>query len=43
MPIGAESKGKQATPVEWQPGKKTLLPGPEMVGKIWEVWKPGEN
>lgn len=35
-----KSGGKEATPAEWQPGKQTLKPGPDMVGKIWEVWKP---
>ena len=33
------SKGAEATPAEWQPGKKTLKPGPDLVGKVWEVWK----
>ena len=30
----------EATPSGWQPGKPTLKPGPELVGKVWEVWKP---
>jgi peroxiredoxin (alkyl hydroperoxide reductase subunit C) len=34
-----ESKGTEATPSGWQPGKKTLKPGPDLVGKVWEVWK----
>ena len=34
-----ESKGKEATPSGWKPGKATLKPGPELVGKVWEVWK----
>ena len=34
-----ESKGKQATPSGWKPGKETLKPGPGLVGKVWEVWK----
>ncbi len=29
----------QATPSGWQPGKPTLEPGPDLVGKVWEVWK----
>ena len=29
----------RATPSGWQPGKPTLEPGPELVGKVWEVWK----
>lgn len=33
-----ESKGTQATPSGWRPGKQTLKPGPGLVGKVWEVW-----
>ena len=33
-----ESKGSQATPSGWRPGKQTLKPGPGLVGKVWEVW-----
>ena len=33
------SKGSEATPSGWQPGKPTLKPGPDLVGKVWEVWK----
>ncbi len=35
-----ESGGAEATPAEWTPGKPTLKPGPALVGKVWEVWKP---
>ena len=34
------SKGTEATPSGWKPGKLTLKPGPDLVGKVWEVWKP---
>lgn len=34
-----ESKGTQATPSGWKPGKMTLKPNPDLVGKVWEVWK----
>ena len=34
-----ESKGKEATPSGWRPGKATLRPGPELVGKVWKEWK----
>ncbi len=34
------SKGTEATPSGWQPGKMTLKPGPDLVGKVWQVWKP---
>ena len=37
-----ESKGAEATPSGWTPGKPTLKPGPELVGRIWEVWSPDE-
>ena len=30
----------EATPSGWRPGRVTLKPGPELVGKVWEVWKP---
>lgn len=29
----------EATPSGWQPGRPTLKPGPNLVGKIWEAWK----
>ena len=29
----------EATPSGWEPGKPTLKPGPDLVGKVWEVWK----
>jgi alkyl hydroperoxide reductase subunit AhpC len=32
------SKGAEATPSGWRPGKDTLKPGPELVGKVWESW-----
>jgi alkyl hydroperoxide reductase subunit AhpC len=30
----------EVTPSGWQPGEVTLTPGPALVGKVWEVWKP---
>lgn len=33
----------EVTPAEWTPGKKTLKPGPDLVGKVWEVWNPGQK
>ena len=35
-----KSEGKEATPAEWEPGQPTLKPGPDLVGRVWEVWKP---
>jgi alkyl hydroperoxide reductase subunit AhpC len=34
-----ETKGAEAAPSGWKPGKMTLKPGPDLVGKVWEVWK----
>jgi peroxiredoxin (alkyl hydroperoxide reductase subunit C) len=33
-------KTGEATPSGWTPGEKTLKPGPDLVGKVWEEWKP---
>lgn len=33
-------KTGEATPSGWTPGETTLKPGPDLVGKVWEVWKP---
>jgi alkyl hydroperoxide reductase subunit AhpC len=33
------SKGAQATPSGWHPGRPTLRPGPDLVGKVWKEWK----
>jgi len=33
------SNGTEATPSGWKPGKMTLKPGPDLVGRVWEVWK----
>lgn len=37
------AKTGEVAPAGWQPGKKTLTPGPDLAGKVWEVWKPGEE
>ena len=34
-----ESGGAEATPSGWRPGKQTLKPGIDLVGKVWKVWK----
>lgn len=34
-----KSKGTEATPSGWKPGKPTLKPGETLVGKVWEEWK----
>ena len=33
------SKGTEATPSGWKPGKPTLKPGPDLVGNVWKNWK----
>jgi len=33
----------EATPAGWQPGKKTLTPGEDLVGKVHEEWDPEEE
>jgi alkyl hydroperoxide reductase subunit AhpC len=33
------SKGTEATPSGWKPGKVTLKPGPDLVGKVWKAWR----
>jgi alkyl hydroperoxide reductase subunit AhpC len=35
-----QSGGAEATPAGWEPGQPTLKPGPDLVGRVWEVWKP---
>ena len=30
----------EATPSGWEPGRVALKPGPALVGKVWQVWKP---
>jgi len=37
-----ETKGAEACPAGWEPGQPTLKVGPDLVGKVWEVWKPNE-
>ena len=33
------SKGTEATPSGWRPGKTVLKPGPDLVGNVWKEWK----
>ncbi|PTV93484.1 peroxiredoxin (alkyl hydroperoxide reductase subunit C) [Halanaerobium saccharolyticum] len=35
-----ETGGKEVTPSGWRPGKPTLKPGPDAVGKIYKQWTP---
>jgi peroxiredoxin (alkyl hydroperoxide reductase subunit C) len=30
----------EVMPAGWEPGKPTLKPGPDLVGKVWKQWKP---
>jgi alkyl hydroperoxide reductase subunit AhpC len=34
-----ESMGTQATPSGWRPGRATLKPSADLVGKVWKEWK----
>jgi alkyl hydroperoxide reductase subunit AhpC len=38
-----DSEGSEATPAGWMPGQPTLKPGPDLVGKVWEVWSPRDE
>lgn len=33
------TNGAEVTPVNWEPGKQTLKPSPELAGNVWSVWK----
>jgi peroxiredoxin (alkyl hydroperoxide reductase subunit C) len=35
-----KTQGAEACPAEWEPGKLTLKPGPDLVGNVWKVWQP---
>jgi peroxiredoxin (alkyl hydroperoxide reductase subunit C) len=35
-----ETEGAEATPSGWTPGKPTLKVGPDLVGRVWELWQP---
>lgn len=37
------TKGAEAMPAGWTPGKKTLKVGPDLVGKVWTVWNPQDR
>ena len=37
-----KTKGGEVTPSGWQPGKKTLKPGTDLVGNVWKEWKVSE-
>ena len=37
-----EAGGAESTPSGWEQGKKTLKPGPDLVGNVWKVWKVSE-
>ena len=34
------AKGAGACPAGWKPGQPLLEPSPELVGNVWNVWKP---
>ena len=37
-----KTKGAEVCPAGWEPGKMTLKVGPDLVGKVWKIWKPDE-
>ena len=37
-----KTEGGEATPSGWKPGKQTLKPGINLVGKVWQEWKTKE-
>lgn len=37
-----ETKGAEVAPSGWKPGKKTLKPGPDLVGNVYKVWSVKE-
>ncbi len=37
-----KTEGTEATPSGWKPGKKTLKPGPDLVGNVWKAWSVKE-
>lgn len=38
-----EKQGAEATPSGWEPGKKTLKPGPDLVGNVYKAWTVKDN
>lgn len=32
------TKGTEVCPAGWEPGRPTLKPSPDLVGKVWQVW-----
>ena len=34
------TKAAEVCPAGWEPGKKTLKPGPALVGNVWKEWSP---
>lgn len=36
------TKGAEVTPSGWKPGKRTLKPGIDLVGRVWENWSVNE-
>lgn len=37
------TKGAEAMPAGWIPGRKILRVGPDLVGKVWTVWNPRDR
>ena len=37
------TQAAEVCPAGWEPGKKVLKPGPELVGNVWKEWNPKED
>mgnify|MGYP000846387838 FL=1 len=35
------SNEREFTPADWKPGTPALKPSIDLVGRVWEMWKPG--
>jgi len=35
-----KTQGEEVTPSGWRPGRTTLKVSPDLVGRVWEVWRP---
>ena len=36
-------QGEEFTPADWKPGMMVLKPAVELVGRVWEMWKPDRS
>ena len=43
MKLVRSTNAQEVAPVGWQPGKSTLKPNPDLVGKVYEAWSLEEK